>query len=46
MVHAAALVGNIQDVNAEQDWKVLLNVLTFIFDGKTILFNWKQLLNV
>jgi hypothetical protein len=39
-VHAAAAVGNMHDINAEQEVKALAKVLTFIFDGSTMVFNW------
>ena len=45
VVHAATLVGNIHDVNEVQDEKVVVKVLTFIFDGKTMVFNCEQLEN-
>jgi len=45
-VHAAALVGSIHDVNKVQLVKVDEKLLTFIFDGKTMLFNWAQELKV
>ena len=39
---AGEVAGNIQDVNELQLLKVLANVLTFIFDGKTMFFNCRQ----
>ena len=45
VVHAAALVGNIHEVSKVQDEKVVVKVLTFIFDGKTMVFNCEQLEN-
>jgi hypothetical protein len=39
-VHAAAAVGNLHDINAEQELKAVAKVLTFIFDGNTMVFNW------
>jgi hypothetical protein len=45
-VHAAAFVGNMHDTNEIQDIKVDAKVLTFIFDGSTMLFSWVQEPNV
>ena len=45
-MHAGVLVGNIQEPNETHEVKVLRKLITFIFDGKTMLFNWVQLLNV
>jgi hypothetical protein len=45
-VHAAAFVGNMHDINEIQDIKVDAKVLTFIFDGSTMLFSWVQEPNV